>query len=440
MKCANCNTETQTGGKFCRKCGLPLPVSSGELGENPDDVVTRELDTAMAKAAAMTSGSLSEKIPQTERVTNDLLNRPEVSVKTNSQDLSSAGSMRKKVGIGLVIVGLLSVFGLGYMGMKRMASHKEALGATLAAEEVTSFLADYKSKEPHAMARHILSSRPIAEDAISQVGKLLTSGSLELVDYSIVKADQVGSDVTVQISGTVKLNGNPEKFNDTVLVHGDSGRWRILPPTLDQVSEQGSPSYMVGSFLETILLAKLEQPAAAQPATKQKPESAPAQPSATSGKQLTPPADPKPAPKPAETAPRPEPGDRRGPPDGQPPRPGGPGTTVTIPPRPGFGPPDGRQFGPMGMGNSRLQVLSMPQPKYTDAARASKVQGTVWVIATFKADGSVGSPQVVRGLGYGLDEAALEVVKHVKFNPERVEGRPVDATKTVRVPFVLPNS
>jgi len=63
--------------------------------------------------------------------------------------------------------------------------------------------------------------------------------------------------------------------------------------------------------------------------------------------------------------------------------------------------------------SSGLQVVSIPPPKYTDAARANKVQGNVLVIATFKADGTVGSPQVIRGLGYGLDEAALDVVKHV---------------------------
>ena len=90
------------------------------------------------------------------------------------------------------------------------------------------------------------------------------------------------------------------------------------------------------------------------------------------------------------------------------------------------------------MNSSGLQVLSIPTPKYTDSARTNKVQGSVIVIATFKADGSVGSPQVVRGLGYGLDEAALDVVKHVKFNPAKVDGRTVDVTRTMRVQFILP--
>src|SRR5882724_4449432 len=150
MNCANCNTEILPGGKFCRKCGLPLPVASGDLVDNMDEAVTRELDTANVKPAAMTSGSL-DNVPQTERVTNDLLNRPVVSVqtKTESQKLSSSGSKRKKMAFSLIGVALLSVLCLGYVGMRRSMSHKEALGATLAAEEVTSFLADYKSKEPH---------------------------------------------------------------------------------------------------------------------------------------------------------------------------------------------------------------------------------------------------------------------------------------------------
>jgi hypothetical protein len=145
----------------------------------------------MAKPAGLTSGSL-DKVAQTERVTNDLMNRPEVSVQTNtdSRKLSSGASMRKKIGVALIGIALLAILCLGYLGLKRSMAHKEALGATLAAEEVSSFLADYKSKEPHAMARNIMSSRPIAEDAITQVSKLLASGGLELVDYSIVKADQ----------------------------------------------------------------------------------------------------------------------------------------------------------------------------------------------------------------------------------------------------------
>ena len=129
------------------------------------------------------------------------------------------------------------------------------------------------------MARHILSSRPVAEDAIGQVSKLLANGGLELVDYKVGKSDPVGpNDVAVQMSGTIKLHGNNQPFNDSVIVHGDNGRWRILPPTLDQISDEGTPSYMVGSFLETILLAKLETPAASQPQPKAKPQTS--QPSA----------------------------------------------------------------------------------------------------------------------------------------------------------------
>jgi len=54
------------------------------------------------------------------------------------------------------------------------------------------------------MARHNYVFSTIADDAIVQVSRLLANGGLELVDYSIVKADQIGSDVTVQIAGTVQ--------------------------------------------------------------------------------------------------------------------------------------------------------------------------------------------------------------------------------------------
>jgi protein TonB len=51
-----------------------------------------------------------------------------------------------------------------------------------------------------------------------------------------------------------------------------------------------------------------------------------------------------------------------------------------------------------------------------------------------------GRPQnvhILRGLGNGLDEKAVEAVKQYKFKPAMVDGTPVSATLNIEVNFKL---
>jgi TonB family protein len=54
---------------------------------------------------------------------------------------------------------------------------------------------------------------------------------------------------------------------------------------------------------------------------------------------------------------------------------------------------------------------------YAEAARKAKFQGTVGLLITVNADGTVGDINVIRTLGLGLDEKAVEAVKQWKFIP-----------------------
>jgi len=87
----------------------------------------------------------------------------------------------------------------------------------------------------------------------------------------------------------------------------------------------------------------------------------------------------------------------------------------------GFGPGHGKGTGGGdyseggGDGDSspptvKLQILNNPKPEYTEEARKNKITGIVVVEATLKADGRIIGPHVIRGLGYGLDEKAIEAV------------------------------
>ncbi len=84
-----------------------------------------------------------------------------------------------------------------------------------------------------------------------------------------------------------------------------------------------------------------------------------------------------------------------------------------------------------------LQILSKPTPVYSDEARAMKIEGEVALEVEFSATGEVTVMRVVRGLGHGLDEAAIRAVKGVRFKPAQRDGQPVDVRTTVNIRFQL---
>jgi protein TonB len=91
----------------------------------------------------------------------------------------------------------------------------------------------------------------------------------------------------------------------------------------------------------------------------------------------------------------------------------------------------------VGGGISAPQAISSPDPNYTEEARKAKKQGTcvLWLIVD--AAGHPRDLKVVRGLGLGLDEKALEAVRQWRFQPALKDGRPVDVQISVEVEFHL---
>jgi TonB family protein len=63
------------------------------------------------------------------------------------------------------------------------------------------------------------------------------------------------------------------------------------------------------------------------------------------------------------------------------------------------------------------QLRHKVEPAYSEEARMAKYSGTVPLLITVNADGSVGDVQVKRSLGLGLDEKAIEAVKQWSFLP-----------------------
>jgi TonB family protein len=84
-----------------------------------------------------------------------------------------------------------------------------------------------------------------------------------------------------------------------------------------------------------------------------------------------------------------------------------------------------------------VEIVFKPTPEYTDEARSARIEGTVSLELEFTAAGDVRVLRVVRGLGYGLDEAAQRAALRIRFKPAHSDGTPVDSHATVHITFRL---
>jgi len=64
------------------------------------------------------------------------------------------------------------------------------------------------------------------------------------------------------------------------------------------------------------------------------------------------------------------------------------------------------------------------EPQYTDEARSARAQGAVVLEAIVRKDGSVSIRRVVRAVGYGLDDRAIEALQQWVFKPGTRGGVP----------------
>jgi len=107
----------------------------------------------------------------------------------------------------------------------------------------------------------------------------------------------------------------------------------------------------------------------------------------------------------------------------------------------GFGPGEGGGFGGgvfrVGGGVTAPVPLYKPEPEYSEEARKAKYQGTVVLYIEVDTAGKARNLRVVRSLGLGLDEKAIEAVEKWKFRPGYKDGKPVVVAATVEVNFRL---
>ena len=84
-----------------------------------------------------------------------------------------------------------------------------------------------------------------------------------------------------------------------------------------------------------------------------------------------------------------------------------------------------------------VSILDKPTPVYTREARELRLEGEVLLEVVFTAHGQVRVVRVLRGLGHGLDEAAVNAAQKIHFTPAQREKRAVDTTATLHIVFQL---
>jgi TonB family protein len=86
-----------------------------------------------------------------------------------------------------------------------------------------------------------------------------------------------------------------------------------------------------------------------------------------------------------------------------------------------------------------VSKLDWPPP-YTEEARKAKLQGEIAVSFVVAEDGHTKDVRVIKSLGSGLDEKAIEAVSKWRFWPQLMNGQPVQSAPTmVMLPFRLPD-
>jgi len=83
------------------------------------------------------------------------------------------------------------------------------------------------------------------------------------------------------------------------------------------------------------------------------------------------------------------------------------------------------------------EILAKPTPVYTDEAKKLRIEGEVLLEVIFESSGKLRVVRVVRGLGHGLDEAAIHAAEKIRFKPEVRGGQPADSSGVLHVVFQL---
>lgn len=85
----------------------------------------------------------------------------------------------------------------------------------------------------------------------------------------------------------------------------------------------------------------------------------------------------------------------------------------------------------------RLNIISKPLPRFTPLARQNGTQGKVELAVQFKKDGKIGKVLLLSGLPHGLTEQSIASVMAMTFEPQTVNGSPVNTIRRIEFEFEI---
>jgi protein TonB len=95
------------------------------------------------------------------------------------------------------------------------------------------------------------------------------------------------------------------------------------------------------------------------------------------------------------------------------------------------------KYTPIYQVDSEPRVMSEVKIPYPDEARRAGIEGTVTLSITVDNEGRVVAAKIVKGQGYGLDEAALTAIRRFRFKPAVKNGEAVSTEMKYSYTFLL---
>lgn len=95
------------------------------------------------------------------------------------------------------------------------------------------------------------------------------------------------------------------------------------------------------------------------------------------------------------------------------------------------------KYAPMGTADREPEVVSEVKIPYPPEAKKAEVEGDVVFTVTIDEEGFVENVSLVKGPGYGLDEAARDALKRYRFSPATRGGERVGYRFEFRYRFIL---
>jgi len=91
----------------------------------------------------------------------------------------------------------------------------------------------------------------------------------------------------------------------------------------------------------------------------------------------------------------------------------------------------------IGAGVSAPVPIVKPEPEYSEEAHAAKLEGAVVLQLVVDENGVPQDIRIVRSLGLGLDQKAIEAVQKWRFKPGLKDGKPVPVSANIEINFHL---